>query len=93
MNVNFNKFKESTQILWILGSKAFWIIMMILLLELLFGGFLFYKYVFLTAQQNLEVVSSSYKFKENFYQNIVLSWQQREQNFQDFYQNEHINPF
>lgn len=93
MNVNFNKFKESTQILWILGSKAFWIIIIILLLELLFGGFLFYKYVFLTAQQNSEVISSSYKFKENFYQNIVLSWQQREQNFQDFYQNEHINPF
>lgn len=93
MNANFNKFKETTQILWILGSKAFWIIIIILLLELLFGGILFYKYVFLTTQQNIEVVSSSYKFKENFYQDIVLSWQQREQNFQKFYQNEHINPF
>jgi hypothetical protein len=101
MDENFNKFKynaslqatKTKQILWVLGNRAFWIIIIILLLELLFGALLFYKYVFLPTQQNAETISSSSEFKENFYQDIILSWEKREQNLQNYSKNEHANPF
>lgn len=102
MEFNFNKLKATIlpqasvwikKILWNLGNHAFLVILALILLEVLFGGLMFYKYVFLADAQAPQASSNSFQFAEGVYQNILSQWQKRSQNFQDYSQKNYQSPF
>jgi len=56
---------------WRLGLRAFWLILLIIFVEVIFGGFVFYKYVFLA--ERVEPTSSEIvvKFNEKIYKSVT----------------------
>ena len=65
------------KIVWNLGLHAFLIILFLVFLDVIFGGFIFYKYVFLVENQDAKVSGSILKFDEKKYQNILADLQRR----------------
>ena len=81
------------RLFWILGRHAFLVILIFILLEVFFAGFISYKYVFLAERSNPQISSSYFQFKNDIYQGILLEWQERSQRLQESLQKEYINPF
>mgnify|MGYP001577205517 CR=1 FL=1 len=78
---------------WILGSNAFSIILIFILLDLILGEFLLYKYVIIVKREGPEIVQSTLKFEYNIYQKVLEEWQTRERKFEDFTVKIYSNPF
>ena len=84
---------KTKKIFWILGMHAFLVIVIIVLLELFLGGFLFYRYVFLAERKEPEIVDHSFQFKEGAYQEILDQWDQRDLRLQESLEKEYQSPF
>ncbi|OGZ67385.1 MAG: hypothetical protein A3C58_03795 [Candidatus Staskawiczbacteria bacterium RIFCSPHIGHO2_02_FULL_34_10] len=63
---------------WILGENAFLFILIFILLDILFGELIFYKYIFLVRKEEPKVASLSTKFQENIYQSVFKEVEKRE---------------
>ena len=88
------KFKESIKkMLWALGRDAFLFILIFVLLDMVFGEFLFYNYVFLTKIKEPEVALNLTKFQANTYQSVVKEWQYREDAFSSSSEENYLSPF
>jgi len=74
------------------GKHAFGLILNIILLELILGGIIFYKYAF-SAEKAEPEISNNFKFKENSYQEILKEWEQREAKFQEHFGQNLKSPF
>lgn len=70
--------KKIKKIPWILGKNAFLYILIFILIDILIGEFLFYKYVLLIETEESKIISIFDKFHENIYQSILEEWQTRE---------------
>ena len=70
--------KKIKEILWILGKNAFLCILIFILIDILIGEFLFYKYVISIDTKEPKVISTYDKFQENTYLSILEEWQKRE---------------
>ncbi len=70
--------KKIKKIPWILGKNAFLYILIFILIDILIGEFLFYKYILLIETEEPKIVSISNKFQENIYQSVLEEWQNRE---------------
>lgn len=81
------------KIIWFLGEHAFGLILSIVLLELLLGGFIFYKCAFLAEKAEPEIGSDNFEFKESAYQEILKEWEQREIKFQEAFGQNLKSPF
>ena len=90
LDIGINKIKKT---LLVLGKDAFLFILIFVLLEILFGEFLFYKYVFLLRIEEQKIVATPIKFKENVYQSVLQEWQVRENIFKNSLQENYQNPF
>ena len=77
----------------ILGEKAFLTFLGLMIFSLIFGAFLFYKYSFLTKKIEPQITESSLKFKEKTYEDVLKSWQEREERFEGADLKEYPNPF
>ena len=66
------------KILWIFGKNAFLLILFFILLDIIWGGFLFYQYLLSANTEESEIVNISTKFKENIYQSVLKELQERE---------------
>jgi len=74
-----DKFKDKTKkLLWFLGKSAFMFILLFILLDLIFAGFIFYKYIFLINIEESTVLDPSTKFNENMYQSVLKEIEIRE---------------
>jgi len=87
------KVDKTKKIFWVLGAHAFLAILIIVLLELFFGGFLFYRYVFLAERKEPEIVNHSFQFKEDIYQEILDQQYQRDLKLQESLEKEYQSPF
>jgi len=76
--------KKIKRIPWILGKNAFFCILILILIDILIGGFVFYQYVFLIETKASENISISNKFQENTYQSILKEWKNRENILENF---------
>jgi hypothetical protein len=65
--------------LWVLALNAFWFILLTIFVEVLLGGFLFYKYVVVAEQRTPEVTKNFLKFNEKAYNNVMQELQNRGQ--------------
>lgn len=63
---------------WILGRDAFLFVLIFILLDIIFGEFLFYKHVLLVNIKEPEIVNTPIKFQENVYQSVLKELQIRE---------------
>lgn len=77
---------------WDLGRHVFLCILMFILLDLLVGEALFYKYVYLARTQTPPAPAVSTKFNEKAYQFVIGHWEAgRERGFSSQIKNN--NPF
>ena len=77
----------------ILGERAFLTFWGLVILALIFGAIVFYKYNFLTKKSEPQVPESPLKFKEKIYEDVLKIWQEREERFKKADLKEYPNPF
>lgn len=70
--------KKIKKIPWILGKHAFLCVLMLILIDIFIGGFLFYKYIYIIETEEISNLSISSKFQEDIYKSILEEWQNRE---------------
>ena len=70
---------KTKEILWILGLHAFLIILLLVFLDIIFGGFILYRYVFLAEKEEPVATGSVIKFDSKSYQDVLEELQAREQ--------------
>jgi len=90
LNVYLNNFKK---ILQAVGKYAFLFILIFVLLGIVFGEFLFYRYVLLLKIKEPIIISSPTKFRDDVYQSVLKEWQIRENIFNDLPQENYSDPF
>jgi len=89
-NIRTDKIKK---IPWILGLHAFWIILFFVFIELIIGGFLFYKYAILVKKDEQKIADYNLKFKKIIYQKVLEEWQKKSQEFEGYQTEQYLNPF
>ena len=91
------KIKETRQFLKklprTLGEKSFLTFLGLLLIALIFSGFIFYKYSFLAEKGKLEVLEKPLEFNEKVYQDILKIWQEKEKKFEEANFKKYPDPF
>ena len=63
------------------ARHAFLSFLVLVLMSLVLGGFLFYKYSFLIAKIEPEITGKTVQFKEGLYQKVMLELQNRQERF------------
>jgi len=81
------------QSLLIIAKNIFLCFLLLLLLSLLFGGFVFYQYVFSPQEITLNITEEPFLIKEAIRQKILKKWQIRENKFRETDLKEYSNPF
>ena len=76
-----------------LGKRSFLTFLGLLLISLIFSGFIFYKYSFLAEKEKLEVLEKPLKFNEKVYQDVLKIWQEKEKKFGETNFKEYPDPF
>jgi hypothetical protein len=76
-----------------LASRAFLIILLLILANLIWGVFIFYHYVVLVQVRDPEVVKENIAFKYALYDRILQEQKLQDKNFQDFQSKTYSNPF
>jgi len=77
----------------VLGEHSFLTFFGLLLIALILGGLIFYKYSFLAGNEKPEVSEQPLKFKEETYQEVLKVWQEREKEFKEIDLKEYQDPF
>jgi hypothetical protein len=78
---------------WILGKYAFWVILVFISLDIILGGFLFYKYVILAEKEKPKIITNLLRFEREIYQEVLEKLQTREKKFEESLEEEYSNPF
>jgi hypothetical protein len=76
-----------------LGERAFLTFLGLLVLALIFGGIIFYKYQILVKRAKIQITEEPLQFQEKIYQDILKIWQEKEKNFKETDSKEYPNPF
>lgn len=87
IKVFFNKLPRT------LGEKAFLTFLGLLIIFLIFGALLFYKYVFLVKKAQPEILEKPLQFKGELFQEILEKFAEREQKFEETETKEYPDPF
>ena len=64
------------------AEHAFLSFLVLTFLALLIGGCLFYQYSILVQRAEPQITQGTIQFKEDFYQEILSQWQEREEKFE-----------
>jgi predicted PurR-regulated permease PerM len=73
LNIISTKIKKT---FWFLGLHAFSLIIFLVFIGIILGGFVFYKYVFVATNDRPNTAGNILKFDEKKYQNILKELQQ-----------------
>ena len=71
LNILKIKTDKIKKIPWVLASHAFLIILLFILLNLILGVYLFYKYVILVEIEQQKIAEKDIKFEYNAYQQVL----------------------
>ena len=74
--------KKIQGLIWMLGLHAFSLIIFLVLIDLIVGGFIFYKYVFLPMRQEATVSGVTVKFDSLIYNRALKDLHDRVQDGQ-----------
>jgi len=84
---------STKKILWIVGMHAFATILVLVLIDVLFAGFLLYKNVLLAEQEKPGIDNTDFQFRDGAYQDILIQWQAREEQLDEFSEKDYTSPF
>ena len=87
------KGKDLRNIFWFLGSKIFFVILLLILLDILFGGMLLYKYAILAENQPPNSLNQGSKFNIAAYQEVSKKMEMRDKKFKEALGGDFDNPF
>lgn len=65
----------------------------LLVVALILGGVIFYKYSILAEKSEIEISKETLRFKQKIYQEVSNQWQQREEKLKKVDLKQYINPF
>ena len=68
---------------WILGKHAFMVVLLLIILSIVFGVSVFYKYIYSVKISQPNIADSPSTFKSNIYQEILKDWEARDQKLQN----------
>lgn len=77
----------------ILGERAFFVFLGLLLVALIFGGIIFYQYKISVKKTEVQIREEPLQFQEKTYQDILKIWQEREKKFEEADLKEYPNLF
>jgi len=77
----------------ILAEKALLFFLLLFLLDLIFGAFVFYKYDFLTKRKKPEVFEKPLKFQENLFERILEILKEKEKRHEETEIKSYPDPF
>ena len=84
VKIRFNKIKVFFgKLPRILGERAFLTFLGLLIIFLIFGAFLFYKYIFLVEKIQPEISEKPFQFNENLFQEILQKFENRQEKFEE----------
>jgi len=90
----FKNFLSSIKkVLLVIGKRAFLVILLLVLLELIVGEFLFYQYAVLVKFKEPQVSVIPTRFKEDVYQSVLKEWKHRDDIFNNVIEENYSNPF
>ncbi len=78
---------------WIFGMNAFLTLLVLILLTLILGALIFYRYNILIKKEEPKIIEKPLQLEEKTYQKIVSEWQEREKRFIEASQKEYSDPF
>lgn len=81
------------KLLWIIGNHAFWATLILILVDIIAGGIIYFQAVYLADMKTAEINSSYFQFKDSIYQQVLAQWQSRSQNLDDSLKKNYNNPF
>ncbi len=94
MKIKIDKIKKFFKKLpWILGKNFFLASICFIILSLILGSFLFYRYNILAKKVELQITEKPLQFDEKTYQDILKIWQEREERLNEADLREYLNPF
>ena len=95
MNIEslIERVKKIKGLFWFLGVHVIAFILFFIILDILSGGFILYKYVILAQQKEPEVINKTFKFEDKAYQDILLKLQTRGEKFESSSGANYQNPF
>jgi len=85
--------KDLKRFFWFLGQNLFLSCLAFFFLALIFGAFIFYKYSIWLPKKEISVFQDFSPFQRNVYENILKTWQQKEEKFKEADSKEYLNPF
>lgn len=93
--IKINKIKDVLdKIPWLIAEHAFLASLLLFLITLAMGGFLFYKYIILLEQElQSEQADETFLLREDIYQQVLERWQKDEEKFQQADSKQYPNPF
>lgn len=94
MKFEIKKIKKFSNYLFLAIVKhAFLVSLILFLLALIFGGYLFYKYIILVQKIDIGVLEKPFLLNEKNYQDVLKTWQEQEKRFKETDFKEYPNPF
>ena len=99
MDLKFRKIKLNgiqrflSKLLKMFGEKPFLTSLGLILISLIIGGLVFYKYSILAENKKPEAQSSALILDEQTLQKILNTWQERQNEFEQTQTKEYPNPF
>lgn len=78
---------------WAVGRRAFLVILVIILLDIIYGGFLSYKYSIMAKGVGSSIDTVSLQFRKENYQKILDNWDARNKKIQEFLTQDYTDPF
>lgn len=92
--IRFNKIKVFfSKLPRILGERAFLTFLGFLIIFLIFGAFLFYKYIFSVERAQPEILEKPLQFNEKLFQEILEKFEERAKKLEETELKEYPNPF
>ena len=76
-----------------LGKNVFIFFLVIVFLELILGGFLFYKYSILAEKTKIEIIEETIQFEEEIFQGVLDEWIEQRKSFNETEIKKYPNPF
>ncbi|MEK9134889.1 MAG: hypothetical protein AAB451_01105 [Patescibacteria group bacterium] len=64
-----------------MAERAFLSYLILFLISLIFGGFIFYQYNILMNKEEVKAPANPLKFDEKIYKDVLNIWQEREKKF------------
>ena len=94
INIPSNKYGNSLKKLpRNLAEHAFLVILILFLVSLLIGAWIFYRYIFLINKAEIQAREGSFQIKEDVYQRVISKLDERENIFKNANSKEFLDPF